>query len=252
MIDVHAHFAQEGYDIQAELFKIKAAGVKKLVLAGDDLLHSRMHAEIAQENDGVFFTAGIHPSWTEKWSKDTVSKLKPLCLQEKCVAVGEIGLDYHYENVDKETQAQMFRAQLRLAKELSLPVQIHSRDAAQDTLAILRENRDCLQNGLLLHCYSYSVEIMDEFLSLGAYFSFGGVACFKNAKKVVECVAHCPKDKILTETDSPYLSPYRGEKNTPANIPVILSRLAQIRGEEESDLREAIWKNAHALFPKLK
>ena len=129
-----------------------------------------------------------------------------------------------------------------------MPVQIHSRDAAADTLAILRENGALLKKGFLLHCYSYSPDLMAEILSLGGYFSFGGVACFKNAARVWECVRACPQDRILSETDSPYLSPFRGEKNSPANIPVIVKRLAELRGEREEDLKVAIRKNANKLF----
>ena len=129
-----------------------------------------------------------------------------------------------------------------------MPVQIHSRDAAADTLAILRENGALLKKGFLLHCYSYSPDLMAEILSLGGYFSFCGVACFINAARVWECVRACPQDRILSETDSPYLSPFRGEKNSPANIPVIVKRLAELRGEREEDLKVAIRTNANKLF----
>ena len=135
--------------------------------------------------------------------------------------------------------------------EEGLPVQVHSRDACADTLAILKNCERYLKNGILLHCYSYGRENLDAFLRFGAYFSFGGVACFKNAKKIWESAEACPADRILSETDSPYLSPFRGEKNSPANIPVIVARLAQLKGTDTETLEKRIDANAERLFPKL-
>lgn len=251
MIDVHAHFAEEGYTFPDEWNKIRAAGVTRVILAGDTVEHTKMHRDFCGAHDGAFFTAGVHPSVTGDFGKDTLETLKELCKDDKCVAVGEIGLDYHYEDTDKEKQREAFEAQLALAYEAGLPVQIHSRDACADTLAILKNCEKYLKNGVLLHCYSYGKENMDSFLRFGAYFSFGGVACFKNAKKVWESVAACPADKILSETDSPYLSPFRGEKNSPANIPVIVERIAQIKGMELAEVDKVIWQNATRLFSKL-
>ncbi len=164
------------------------------------------------------------------------------------MAVGEIGLDYHYPGYDKAAQRTAFEMQLRMAEKLSLPVQIHSRDACADTLAILREHYDFVKRGFLMHCYSYGAENLPDFLALGACFSFGGVVCFKNARRAVEAAALCPMDRILSETDSPYLSPFRGEKNTPANIPVIVEKLAEIKNVTFYEMREAIRQNAARLF----
>ena len=250
-LDIHAHFAEEGYDFPAEWQKIQSAGVEKVVLAGDTLAHSAWHAQFCREHEGAYFTVGVHPSAAAEWSEGDLSLFEALCRNEKCVAVGEIGLDYHYPGIDRERQLAVFRRQIELAEAFNLPLQLHSREAAADTLQVLRDMRGHLKRGFLLHCYSYSRELMGEFLSLGAYFSFGGVACFKNAKKTAECVAACPPDRILSETDSPYLSPFRGEKNSPCNIPVIVQRLAHIRGEREEVLCEAIARNAFSLFPKL-
>ena len=252
MIDIHAHFADEGYDLEAEWQKIKAAGVEKVVLAGDTLEHSRMHAEFASTHDGCYFTVGVHPSAAEEVGANFAETFSALADNEKCVAVGEIGLDYHYDDTDKAAQYKAFIAQILLADGLGLPLQIHSRDACADTLSILREHKEQLKRGFLMHCYSYGAENLEAFLELGAYFSFGGVCCFKNARRVVESVAECPISRILTETDSPYLSPFRGEKNTPANIPVIVARLAEIKGVSIHDINEAIRTNAMHLFPKLK
>ena len=252
MIDVHAHFADEGYTFPDEWDKIQSAGVRRVILAGDNVAHTQMHRDFCQSHAGAFFTAGVHPSVTDDFGKETIESLKELCKDKKCVAVGEIGLDYHYEDTDKEKQRSAFEGQLALAYEEGLPVQIHSRDACADTLAILKNCERYLKHGILLHCYSYGKENLDSFLRFGAYFSFGGVSCFKNAKKVWESVEICPADRILSETDSPYLSPFRGEKNSPANIPVIVSRLAEIKGIDKESLAAQIEENAERLFPKIK
>ena len=252
MIDVHAHFAEEGYSFPDEWNKIQSAGVTRVILAGDTLAHTKLHRDFCKEYGGAFFTAGVHPSVTNDFSKSTVEELRALTRDEKCVAVGEIGLDYHYDDTDKAKQRAAFESQLALAFDEGMPVQIHSRDACADTLAILRNAEKQLKNGILLHCYSYGKENIDAFLRFGAYFSFGGVACFKNAKKVWESVEACPLDKLLSETDSPYLSPFRGEKNSPCNIPVIVERLAQLKGVDREELAKTIEQNAERLFPRLK
>ena len=253
MIDVHAHFAEEGYSFPDEWNKIQAAGVTRVILAGDTLEHTRLHRDFCREHEGAYYTVGIHPeSAGAALDSEDFEEFFFLAKDKKCVAVGEIGLDYHYPEFDKSAQHRLFTTQLKLAKECALPVQIHSRDACADTLAILREYRECLQNGFLMHCYSYGKENIDAFLALGAFFSFGGVSCFKNAKKVWESVEACPADRILSETDSPYLSPFRGEKNSPANIPVIVERLAQLKGMGKEELALQIEKNAEQLFPRLK
>lgn len=250
-LDIHAHFADEGYAFPEEWERIRAAGVSIVVLAGDTVEHSIMHRDFCAEHAGCYFCAGVHPSVTEDFGAHSLASLKLLAEDKKCIAIGEIGLDYHYPETDKPKQRTAFVAQLELAAALKLPVQIHSRDAAADTLVLLKENSRLLQNGFLLHCYSYSPELMREFLALGGYFSFGGVACFKNAGKVAECVRVCPPDKIISETDSPYLSPFRGEKNSPANIPVIVERLAALRDEDREVLAAQIRENARRLFPRL-
>lgn len=252
MIDIHAHFAEEGYDFPAEWDKIKAAGVEKVVLAGDTVEHCRFHAEFAKTHEGCFFTVGVHPSEIKNFGEETLNALTELAEDEKCVAVGEIGLDYHYGDTDKVAQREAFLAQIELSERLNLPIQIHSRDACADTLAILRESREYLKRGFLLHCYSYGKEELEHFLELGAYFSFGGVTCFKNARRAVESVENCPLDRILSETDSPYLSPFRGEKNSPANIPVIVEKFAEIKGIGTEEMTAQIEENAKRLFIKLR
>lgn len=251
-LDVHAHFAEEGYSFPEEWEKIKAAGVDTVVLAGDSVAHSSMHRDFCAEHEGAYFCCGVHPSVTDGFSEQTIGQLRALASDRKCVAVGEIGLDYHYPDTDKKKQREAFVRQILLAEEVGLPVQVHARDCAADALALLREMNGHMIHGFLLHCYAFGAEMQDDFLSLGAYFSFGGVTCFKNARKALESAVRCPLDKILTETDSPYLSPFRGEKNTPANIPVIARKIASERGMDEEEFVCAVRANAKRLFPKIK
>lgn len=252
MIDVHAHFAGEGYTFPEEWERIRAAGVSAVILAGDTVAHSAWHKEFAESHEGAYFTAGVHPSELENLSCGWLKEIEALARHPKCVGIGEIGLDYHYENTDKAAQKAAFVAQLELADSLSLPVQLHSRDCAADMLSLLKEHASLLKHGFLMHCYSHGKEMMGEFAALGAYFSFGGTVCFKNGRRVVESAAACPEERLLTETDSPYLSPFRGEKNTPANIPVIVRQLAQLRGEREEELQEIIMENAKRIFAKMR
>ncbi len=250
MIDVHAHFAEEGYEFPAEWEKIEAAGVGTVILAADTLAHAKWHAEFAKTHNGCYFTVGVHPEFAGRPFSE--EEFFALAAEPKCVAVGEIGLDYHYPGIDKEAQRKLFAAQLVLADRAGLPVQVHSRDACADTLALLREHRALLSRGFLMHCYSYGAENLSAFSELGAYFSFGGVVCFKNARRVAESAEACPLGRMLTETDSPYLSPFRGEKNSPANIPVILQKLAAVKNLSAEETERAVSENAARLFPKLK
>ena len=251
MIDVHAHFAGEGYAFPEEWERIKAAGVTTVILAGDTLAHSAWHKDFAERHEGAYFAAGVHPSELKDLPENWLDELETLAAHPKCVAIGEIGLDYHYDDTDKPAQKAAFVAQLVLADRLGLPVQIHSRDCAADMLMILKEHASLLKHGFLMHCYSHGKEMMNDFLSLGAYFSFGGTVCFKNGRRAVESASFCPENRLLTETDSPYLSPFRGEKNSPCNIPVILKKLAEVRGTDEASLKAAVRRNAETLFFKL-
>ncbi len=245
MIDVHCHFAEEGYGPE-EWQKIKEAGVRKVILAADTLAHAKMHSEMRPLDMVCRFTVGIHPEFAGVPFEE--AEFFALAKKDGCVAVGEIGLDYHYDGIDRAAQRALFEKQLEYAARLNLPIQIHSRDACADTLAILNEMTPCLARGFLMHCYSYGAENLEAFAALGAYFSFGGVVCFKNARRAVESVAACPLDRILSETDSPYLSPFRGEKNSPANIPVIVRRIAEIRNLSFEETEAAIEENAARLF----
>ena len=202
----------------------------------------------------LYFAAGFHPSNLQDYQTGDEERLASLLQSPKGVAVGEIGLDYHYEDTDEAAQKRAFCAQLELAEALSLPVIIHSRDAAADTLRILKDNRAKLRAGGVMHCFSGSPETAKEYLKLGLYISFAGPVTFKNARRLDEVAKIVPPERILAETDSPYLAPepFRGTLNTPKNVVQVYEKLAQLRGEELFALAARIHENAKTLFYKIR
>ena len=258
-IDVHCHLTGGEYEeiggIEGVLARAKENGVGLVICSGFDLTSSVIAKELSEKYDEVYFCAGFHPSELEKYNEGDLEEIKKLCRHEKCVAVGEIGLDYHFEdNPPSERQRELFIRQLVLADELGLPVVLHSRDAAQETLELLQVHKGLLKKGGLMHCYSYSPEMTRDFLELGLSFSFGGPSTFKNAKKVQESVQRIPATRILSETDCPYLTPvpYRGVfPNEPKNVKHIVQNMAVLRNENEEELKKQILQNAKELFFKL-
>jgi TatD DNase family protein len=259
-IDVHCHLTGGEYKeiggAEGVLARAKEHGVGIVICSGFDLDSSMIAKDLSEQYEEVYFSAGFHPSELDKYKEGDVEKLAELCRHEKCVAVGEIGLDYHFEdNPSPETQREFFLRQLIMADELGLPVVLHSRDAAQETLELLQANKHLLKKGGLMHCYSYSAEMVKDFLELGLSFSFGGPSTFKNAKRVVESVQRIPAHRILTETDCPYLTPvpFRGVfPNEPKNVKYIAENMAILRNENIEELKKQVLQNAKQLFFKLK
>ena len=259
-IDVHCHLTGDEFDdvggIESVLARAKDAGVERIVCSGYDLASSKVAAELASLHSEVYFTAGFHPSELGKYRDGDLEELKNLCRADKCVAVGEIGLDYHFEdNPAPDFQKELFIKQLILADELGLPVVLHSRDAASETLDILIAHASLLSRGGLMHCYSYSPEMAERYEKLGLYFSFGGPITFKNSKKAQESVQRIPAYRILSETDCPYLTPvpFRGSfPNEPKNVVYAVEKLAQLKGVSIEVMRAQIIENAKKLFFKLR
>lgn len=258
-IDVHCHLTDPEYDnfdgVAAVVRRAEEAGVERMICSGCSLDSSIVARQIAETYESVYFCVGFHPCELDKYKEGDLDKIATLCSHEKCVAVGEIGLDYHYENnPSKELQRELFVRQLELADRVGLPVVLHSRDAAQETAEILEANARLLKRGGVMHCYSYSAEMSDRFAALGLSFSFGGTSTFKNARKVLESVRRIPAPLILSETDCPYLTPepYRGVfPNEPCRVVHVVEKLAELKGTTREQMQKQILENAERLFFKL-
>lgn len=262
-IDTHAHLNYDNKygDMAALLADIAAAGVDTVVNVGWNFDSSALAAKMAENKSAdssanapaLYFAAGFHPSNLADFRAGDYERLAALLASPKGVAVGEIGLDYHYDGTDETAQKRAFCEQLELADSLGLPFIVHSRDAAADTLQILKDNRARLSHGGVMHCFSGSPETAKEYLKLGLYISFAGPVTFKNARRLDEVAKIVPADRILAETDSPYLAPepLRGTLNTPKNVVRVYEKLAALRGEPLEELAAQIHKNAHTLFKKL-
>lgn len=251
-VDTHCHIDDAVYkDKDCVVKECEKANVKMLICSGCDVPSTGFSKTLSEKYSSVYYSAGLHPEYAENFSQHTVNELKSL-IGFKCVAVGEIGLDYHYQPFDKEKQAAAFIAQIKLADGTGLPIVVHSRDACYDTLDIIKAHRP--KYGGTMHCFSGSKEIAREYLDLGFYLSFGGTLTFKNSVRAAEVVKYAPIDRILTETDSPYLSPEpkRGQVNTPANIPLICAKIAQLKGLSFEETETAVYENALKLFSRIK
>lgn len=254
MIDTHAHLTDKIYSNPNQIIQnAKNAGVNKIITVGYNEESSYMGKQIAENNEKVFFTVGVHPSDCEYLTDELIQRLLPIVKHEKCLAIGEIGLDYHYGKDNKEVQKQAFEKQLKLACELNLPVVIHSREATKDMLEILSLHAPNLKRGFLMHCYSESAESAKEYLKLGAYFAFGGAITFKNAKKE-DIIKSIPIERVVCETDCPYMSPvpYRGQVNEPARVAIVYQAMADIYQMSLQKFTKIIAENAALFFGEKK
>ena len=251
IFDTHAHYDDEAFDEDRDalLTSLSENGIARVVNVGASLASCRRTIELMNEYEYVYGAIGVHPSETAELNDEAFMWLRQQCQLGKCVAVGEIGLDYYWDEPDRELQKEWFRRQLQLAKEIGKPVIIHSRDAAKDTVDLMTEEH-AEETGGVIHCYSYTRETAEAFLKMGFYFGIGGVLTFKNAKKLKEAVAYIPLDRIVLETDCPYLAPEpnRGKRNSSLNIPYVVKALAELKGVEEETVRQSAWENAHRLY----
>ncbi|MBQ7265042.1 MAG: TatD family hydrolase [Firmicutes bacterium] len=251
-VDAHAHFDDDIFspERQTLIENMKKSGVDIIINSGFDVESSKESIKLAEKYDFFYAGVGIHPEDSQKAKEEDILKIKELTKHKKVVAISEIGLDYHYEGYDKQVQKYFFEKQLLLAHELDLPVVIHSRDAAEDTFEIIKNSP--VRKGMM-HAYSYSPELAKEYLKLGFYISAGGVVTFKNGKKLRNTVEQTPIDRLITETDSPYMAPepLRGSINNSSNIKYILSKIAEIKGLSEEETALKIRNNMLKLFPKI-
>lgn len=250
-IDSHCHLNDEAFqaDLTEVIEQVEESGVEGMIVAGYDLPSSIRAVELASKYRQIWAAVGIHPHDAKSWEPQAVQELERL-LQEPCVvAVGEIGLDYHYNFSEKEDQHRAFREQLMLAGEINKPVIIHDREAHGDTMKILDET-GLGSSGGVMHCFAGSREFAGECLKKGLYLSFSGSITFKNAHKLASVVETVPLEKVLVETDSPYLTPhpFRGQRNNPSLVRYVGEKLAEIKHIPVADVMRATSENTCSLF----
>ena len=251
IFDTHAHYDDEQFDIDRDslLLSMKENGIGTIVNIGANLASSKTTLELAHKYDFIYGAVGVHPSDSAELSDDNFDRIRQMCADEKCVAIGEIGLDYYWPEPDHEIQKKWFVRQLDLAREVKLPVVIHSRDAAADTVQILKDN-NAGDIGGVVHCFSYSKEVATLCVKMGFYIGVGGVLTFKNGKKMKEVVSEIPIEKIIIETDCPYLAPEpnRGKRNSSLNLPYVVKAMAEIKGISEEEVIDITERNARDMY----
>lgn len=248
IFDTHSHYTDSAFDEDRDqvLDALPKEGIVHAVLAGTTLEDSAAGIALTRRYDYLYAAVGIHPETAGQQPADYLAQLERMAADPRVVAVGEIGLDYHYEGYDRDVQIRLFREQLDLAKQLDLPVIIHARDCTEDYVNILREMRP---RGVV-HCFSGSAETAREVLKLGMYIGFTGVLTFKNAKKALKALAEVPEDKLVLETDCPYMAPvpFRGKRCDSCMIPYTAEAAALVRGTDTQTILEQTCRNGERLF----
>lgn len=246
IIDSHAHYDDSSFDTDREeiLRELFSGEICKIVNIGCSVKSSYSSVKLAEEYAGIYAAVGLHPDAADEI--DRIDEIGRLCGNKKVVAVGEIGLDYHYEEHSRDIQKKAFEEQLKLAAELDMPVVIHSRDAWEDTMELLRKYRP---KGVM-HCFSGSAEIAREIVTMGMYVGFTGVVTFKNAKKALKALEAVPLDRLLVETDCPYMAPEpnRGKRNYSGYLPYTVAAMAAVKGVSPDEMAEITAENAERLF----
>ena len=257
IFDTHAHYDDEAFDEDREalLEAFAARGIDRIVNVGASLDSTKRTLELTRQYPFCYGAVGVHPSETAELNEENFAWLAAQVHQEKIVAVGEIGLDYYWPEPERELQKVWFRRQLALAIEQDIPVIIHSRDAAADTLEIMKEyHQKAAQQGKTLrgviHCFSYGTEMAEEYLKMGFYLGIGGVVTFKNAVKIKEVVKYTPLERIVLETDSPYLTPapYRGKRNNSLYLEYVVAAIAELKGITEKEVIRVTCENANRMY----
>ncbi|MDD2496775.1 MAG: TatD family hydrolase [Desulfitobacteriaceae bacterium] len=251
LFDTHAHLNDEKFaeDLPQVVERAVQAGVTRVANIGFDVPSSVLAVKIAKQYPGMYAVIGVHPHDAKTLNKEALFKLEILAREPQVVAVGEIGLDYYYDLSPREVQKKAFREQIHLAKELKKPVVIHDRDAHSDTMEILKEEKAGEYRGII-HCFSGSWEMARQCMFLGFYIALGGPVTFANANKLLDIARLVPLDRLLIETDSPYLSPhpFRGKRNEPARVRQVAEKIAELRGIPLGDLIAATTNNALEIY----
>ncbi|AIZ58815.1 MULTISPECIES: TatD family hydrolase [Bacillus] len=251
LFDTHAHLNAEQYneDLEQVIERAKSEKVEKIVVVGFDRPTITRAMELIEEYDFIYAAIGWHPVDAIDMTDEDLAWIKDLSQHEKVVAIGEMGLDYYWDKSPKDVQKEVFRRQIALAKEVNLPIVIHNRDATEDVVTILKEE-GAAEVGGIMHCFTGSLETAKVCMDMNFYISFGGPVTFKNAKKPKEVVKEIPSDRLLIETDCPYLTPvpFRGKRNEPSYVKYIAEQIAELREISFEELAELTTKNAKKVF----
>jgi len=251
LIDTHAHLDFDDYDQDRDqvLKRAREIGVEKIFNIGADLESSRRTVDLAERYEDIYAVVGIHPHEADSVDQKSLTEIKKLAQSKKVKAIGETGLDFYYDNSPREQQKKAFKEQLELAEELNLPVVVHSREAGEQTLEVIDSVGD-FSARLIFHCYAYGPELIEEIIERGYYAAFGGLITFNSASEIREALKKMPLDKILLETDAPYLtpSPNRGKRNEPANLQYIVKKAAEIKDIDTAELAELTSRNAELVY----
>lgn len=251
IFDTHAHYDDEAFDEDRDalLAGLSAQGIEAVVNIGASIQSTKNTLELTERYPFVYGSVGVHPSETGELDDGLFDWLDKAADRPKVVAIGEIGLDYYWDEPEREVQKRWFVRQLDLARKKGLPVIIHSRDAARDTLEIMKEHH-AEDLGGVIHCFSYGMDLAREYLDMGFYLGIGGVVTFKNARKLKEVVAYMPMDRLVLETDCPYLAPepFRGKRNSSLNLPYVVRAISEIKGISPEEIMEITFQNAKMLY----
>ncbi|MGC9935140.1 TatD family hydrolase [Priestia aryabhattai] len=251
LFDTHVHLNAEQYedDLQEVINRALEKGVQNMVVVGFDEPTIKKAIQIAETYDFIYASVGWHPVDAIDVTDEHLAWIEELAQHPKVVALGEMGLDYHWDKSPKEVQKDVFRRQIRLARKVKLPIIIHNRDATEDVVTILKEEH-VEEVGGIMHCFTGSIEVAKQCMDMNMYISFGGPVTFKNAKKPKEVAAELPLDKLLIETDCPYLTPhpFRGKRNEPGYVSYVAEQIAELKGITYEELADITTANAKKLF----
>ena len=256
LFDSHCHLDVDAYEddagVDAAVQRAREAGVQRMLTigAGYGLVGARRAVGVAERHDDVWASVGVHPHDAKAWTPEEWDGMEALAAHPRVVAIGEIGLDFHYDNSPRDTQRAVFRHQIRSAKALGLPVIIHDRDSEGETYDILDEESAWDGRGVVVHCFTGDVSTMERVVHSGGYISIPGIVTFKNAAMMRDVAAQVPLDRFFIETDSPFLTPapFRGKRNEPARVGLVAEKVAQLRGLTSEVVAQTTYANASRFF----
>lgn len=255
IFESHAHYDDKAFDEDREslLEELQRQGIGRVINVCAEVDGWDRMVDLTAQYEYIYGAVGVHPNDVGVLDEGQIQRMHKICQMEKTVAVGEIGLDYYWEKEDHEQQKYWFERQLEVAREEKLPFIIHSRDAAKDTLDLMK-GLHAEEIGGVIHCFSYGKEMAREYLNMGLSLGIGGVVTFKNARKLAEVVEYAPLESLLLETDSPYLAPvpYRGKRNCSLYLPYVVEKISEIKGISCEEVMEVTWNNSMRLFSKVK